>query len=93
MNVLHGRGFETILTSLMLLLLPPLSQKTLGMLYLLKIRLIRCMRSWKILTGTKFGSWWILRRGVPIEIKWVWKNRGRVRTGSEKQVEVGGARV
>jgi hypothetical protein len=57
MNVLHGRGFETILISLMLHLLPPLSPKILDTHYLIIIGLIRCMRSWRTLRGIRFGSW------------------------------------
>jgi hypothetical protein len=57
MNVLNGRGFETILISHMLLLLPPLSPKILDTHYLIIIGLIWCMRSWRILRGTKFGNW------------------------------------
>jgi hypothetical protein len=56
-NALHGRQFETILTLLMLLLLLLLSPKTLDMHYFITIGLIRCMRSWRILSEPKFGSW------------------------------------
>jgi hypothetical protein len=59
-----GRGFKTILVSLMLLLLPPLSPKTLDTHYLIIIGLIRCMRSWRILRGIKFGNWLTLPQGV-----------------------------
>jgi hypothetical protein len=57
MNILHGRGFKKILISLMLLLLPPLSPKTLDTHHLIIIGLIRCMRSWRTLRGIRFGNW------------------------------------
>jgi hypothetical protein len=58
MNVLHGGGFETILISLFLLLLPPLSPNTLDTHYLIIIGLIRCMRN------QRFGNWLTLPQGV-----------------------------
>jgi hypothetical protein len=63
-NALHGRGFGTILISLMLHLLSPLSPKTLDTHYLIIIGLIRCMRSWRTLRGIRYENWLILPQGV-----------------------------
>jgi hypothetical protein len=60
----NGRGFGTILISLMLHLLPPLSLKTLDMHYLIIFGLIRCMRSWRTLEGIRFGKWLTLPQGI-----------------------------
>jgi hypothetical protein len=74
MNILHDRGFRTILVSLMLLLLLPLSPKTLDTHYLIIIGLIRCMRSW-----IERNQVWELVDPPPgckpIGTKWVWKNK------------------
>jgi hypothetical protein len=55
-NVLYGQGLEIPLISLMLHLLPLLSPRTLDTLYLMQTRSTLCMRSWKILRGTRCGS-------------------------------------
>jgi hypothetical protein len=76
MNVLHGRGFETILISLILHLLPPLSPMTLDTHYLTIIGLIRCIRSWRTLRGIGFRKIVDPPRGFrPIGTEWVWKNK------------------
>jgi hypothetical protein len=75
MNVLHGRGFGTILILLMLLLLPPLSPKTLDTHYLIIIRLIQCM---KFENFERNQVWELVNRPPrckPIRTKWVWKNK------------------
>jgi hypothetical protein len=50
--------------SLILPLLLPLRPKTLDTRYLIIIGLIRCMRSWIISRGTRFGNWLTLPQGV-----------------------------
>jgi hypothetical protein len=55
-NVPRGQGPEIPLISLMLHMLPPLSQRTLDTFYLMQTRSILCMRSWEILRGTRCGS-------------------------------------
>jgi hypothetical protein len=64
MNALHGRGFGTILISLMLILLPLSSRKTLDTHYMIIIGFIRCMMSWRTLRGIRFGNWLTLPQGV-----------------------------
>jgi hypothetical protein len=77
-----GRGFGTILISLMLHLLPPLSPETLDMHYLIIIGLIRCMRSWRTLRGIRFWNWLTLPQGVSRL-----GQSGRGRTKRERKVK------
>jgi hypothetical protein len=73
MNVLHGRGFGTILISLMLHLLPPVSPKTLDTHY------HRVNSMHEELENFERNQVWELVDPPPgckpIGTKWVWKNK------------------